>query len=73
MDIETLTSGPGIVFTSKDFNECLNQFCADLVSFNEKEMLVRQRDHYFTVNHLKHLIYIKDSRIDGLKRKLKLV
>jgi hypothetical protein len=23
MDIETLTSGPGIVFTYKDLNECL--------------------------------------------------
>jgi len=27
VDIETLTSGPGIVFAYKDMNECLQQFC----------------------------------------------
>lgn len=26
-EVETLASGPGIVFSIKDFNECLQQFC----------------------------------------------
>lgn len=36
MEIETLTSGPGIVFTVKDFNECLNNFCFDIISYQEQ-------------------------------------
>lgn len=26
-EVETLASGPGIVFSLKDFNECLTNFC----------------------------------------------
>lgn len=26
-EVETLTSGPGMVFTIKDFNECLQILC----------------------------------------------
>jgi hypothetical protein len=41
MDIETLTSGPGIVFTIKDLNECLNNFFFELISMSEKESRAR--------------------------------
>ena len=43
MDIDTLTSGPGMVFTYKDLNECLNQFCVEMVAWNEKEMATRTK------------------------------
>ena len=41
MDIETLTSGPGIVFTYKDLNECLQHLCCELVVYSEKENRLR--------------------------------
>jgi hypothetical protein len=37
MDIETLTSGPGVVFSYKDLNECLSNFVSQIVSHGEKE------------------------------------
>ena len=37
MDIETLTSGPGVVFSYKDLNDCLKTFATKLVSYAEKE------------------------------------
>lgn len=35
-EVETLTSGPGIVFTIKDINECLIDFCSLTIKDNEK-------------------------------------
>lgn len=73
MDIDTLTSGPGIVFTYKDMNECLQDFCAELVSYSEKDLRSRTVGFHTTIQHLKHLIYIKDTRIDNMQRKLSMV
>ncbi|CDW75699.1 UNKNOWN [Stylonychia lemnae] len=73
MDIETLTSGPGIVFTYKDLNECLQQFCNDAISYSEKELRLRTNSFTQIVSQQKHLIYIKDRRIEGLKRRVKLI
>ena len=35
-EVDTLTSGTGMVFTIKDLNECLNDFCRDIVKYSEK-------------------------------------
>ena len=34
-EVETLASGPGIVFSMKDFNECLQVFCQGLLKYGE--------------------------------------
>jgi len=44
-EVETLTSGPGVVFTVKDFNECLQTLCRALVKYGEREM--RSRSEFF--------------------------
>ena len=67
VDIETLTSGPGIVFAYKDMNECLQQFCQGVIGMCENEMRTRTTGFQTIINHLQNLIYIKDNRVDGLK------
>lgn len=73
MDIETLTSGPGVVFSYKDLNECLQNFVSQIVSHGEKEVRNRTQSLMIQINHLQHLVYIKDSRVDGLKAKVKMM
>ena len=70
MDIDTLTSGPGVVYTVKDFNECLSGLCSGVVSYGEKEARNRQQAYMTKINHLENLAYLKDLRIESLKRKL---
>lgn len=51
-EVETLTSGPGMVFTIKDINECLQEFCRSIIKYAEKELksrsdlLHQKEDHY---------------------------
>ena len=40
-EVETLASGPGIVFSMKDFNECLQVFCQNLLKYGEGELRSR--------------------------------
>jgi len=40
-EVDTLTSGPGIVFSMKDFNECISIFCKQAVKYGEENL--RQR------------------------------
>jgi hypothetical protein len=35
-EVDTLTSGTGMVFTIKDLNECLSDFCRQTVKYCEK-------------------------------------
>lgn len=41
LPIKTLTSGPGIVSTFRDLNECIHDFCADMLQFGEKQLKLR--------------------------------
>ena len=40
-EVETLTSGPGIVFTKKDFNEAIQGFCRKVIIYGEQELKSR--------------------------------
>ena len=40
-EVDTLTSGPGIVFSMKDFNECISIFCKQALKYAEESL--RQR------------------------------
>ena len=71
LEIETLTSGTGIVISSKDLNECLEECCRSLIKFGEIEM--RTRCEYLSMNlvNYENLLYIKDMQLLNLEGKLK--
>lgn len=48
LEIQTLTSGTGIVISSKDLNECLEECCRSLIKYGEIEM--RTRCEYLSMN-----------------------
>jgi len=41
LEIETLTSGVGVVISSKDLNECLEEACRSILKYGEIEMRTR--------------------------------
>lgn len=59
-EVETLTSGPGMVFTVKDFNECLQMLCRSLIKYSEKELRSRSEELAKKEAHYLQLIYTKD-------------
>jgi hypothetical protein len=64
---KTLTSGAGIIFTFKDFNECIHDFCQDMLLFGEKQLKMRTDTHMAEITMLKELCRHKDLKIDALK------
>ena len=71
LEIETLTSGTGIVISSKDLNECLEECCRSLIKYGEIEM--RTRCEYLATNLIQYenLLYIKDRQLLNLENKLR--
>ena len=71
LEIETITSGTGIVVSSKDLNECLDELCRALVKHSEIEM--RSRCEFFSMQQgqLESLLYIKDRQLVNMEEKLK--
>ena len=37
-EVATLTSGPGLVFSMKDFNDCISLFARQLIKYSEEEL-----------------------------------
>jgi hypothetical protein len=58
--VNTLTSGPGMVFTIKDVNECLQEFCRKLLKYGEGEMKSRSDTLFKVQCHYQDLIFKKD-------------
>ena len=40
-EVETLTSGPGIVFIMRDFDDALHHFCRKMIIYGEQELKSR--------------------------------
>ena len=60
LEIQTLTSGTGVVISAKDLNECLEECCRSLIKYGEIEMRTRC-DHLLNqLLQYENLIYIKD-------------
>jgi len=72
-EVETLTSGPGMVFTVKDFNECLQMLCKGLIKYGEKEMRARSEQLCLKENHYKNLLYVKDRKIASLEERMRVL
>jgi len=60
LEIETLTSGIGVVISQKDLNECVQETCRGIIKHNEVEMRTRSETHALQMVHLENLLYIKD-------------
>lgn len=67
--VNTLTSGPGMVFTIKDVNETLSSFCRGLIKYGERELKSRSDLMYQQVSHLMGQLYIKDQKIAILEQR----
>ena len=65
-EVETLTSGPGIVFTMKDFNDAVQHFCRKIIIYGEQELKSRSDLFSQKEEHYLHLIYVKDQRISDM-------
>ncbi len=61
LEIETLTSGIGVVISQKDLNECLEETCRGIIKHNEIEMRTRCEAHAMQLSHYENLLYIKDQ------------
>jgi len=59
-EVETLTSGVGIVFSLKDFNDCLQVMCRGLLKYAEQELYQRVETAAIKENQYRHLLYLKD-------------
>lgn len=60
-----------MVFTVKDLNECLNDFCREIVKYSEKQMKSRSELLHIKSEHYEQLLYVKDQKISDMDRRLK--
>jgi hypothetical protein len=58
-EVETLTSGPGLVFSMKDFNDCLSLFARQLIKYGEEELRGRCETQNLREYQYHHIIYVK--------------
>ena len=56
LPMKTLTSGPGIVFTFKDLNECIHDFANEMMTFGEKQLKLRSEAYQLQINQLVEII-----------------
>lgn len=70
-EVETLTSGPGIVFTMKDFNDAMEHFCRRIIIYGEKQLKSRSDLFFQKEDHYLHMIYVKDQKITDMERRIK--
>jgi hypothetical protein len=68
-EVETLASGPGIVFSMKDFNECLQVFCQGLLKYGEVQFRSRIETQHIRQNQYQHLLYMKEKQALYYRRK----
>jgi hypothetical protein len=59
-EVETLTSGPGMVFTVKDINDILFEFCRTIIKDQEKQFKSRSETSHLIEENYRGLLYAKD-------------
>jgi hypothetical protein len=59
-----------MVFTIKDFNECVQVLCRGLIKYSEREM--RSRSEHFATKeaHYIAMLYNKDRKIENLEKRI---
>lgn len=69
-EVETLTSGPGYVFTLKDINDCVGTLSRGLLKYSETELRSKAEFAAKKEQHYQELLYCKDQQIENLERRL---
>jgi hypothetical protein len=70
LEIQTLTSGTGVVISSKDLTECLEECCRTLIKTGEIEMRTRCEHLYQYQFQLENLVYVKDMQLINMENKM---
>lgn len=60
LEIQTITSGAGVVISRKDLNECLEDCCRALIKYGETEMRTRCEQLCMVAEQLERQLYVKD-------------
>lgn len=71
LEIETLTSGSGVVIARKDLDECLKDLCRGIVKYSEVEMRTRCEQMALLLVQYENMLYGKDMQLLNLEHKLK--
>ena len=69
-EVDTLTSGPGYVFTLNDINDCVSTLSKGILKYAEQELRSRCEIFAKQSNHLQDMLYVKDQQIDSLERRI---
>jgi hypothetical protein len=69
-EVETLTSGPGYVFTLKDINDCVGTLSKGLLKYAEAELRSQAEMAAKKEQHYRELLYAKDQKIEHLERRI---
>ena len=69
-EINTLTTGPGMVFSLKDFNECIYLLARQLLKWGELEMRSRVETGALQARFLQHIAYCREQEKNLAERKL---
>lgn len=69
-EVETLTSGPGIVITVKDINEILSDFGKIVIKDQEKQFKSRKEVSKLQDDFYRNLIFIKDQKIKNYETRI---
>ena len=59
-----------MVFTIKDFNECVQILCRGLIKYSEREMRARSENFAKKEAHYINLLYNKDRKIENLESRI---
>jgi hypothetical protein len=59
-----------MVFTIKDFNECVQILCRGLIKYSEREMRSRSENFAKKEAHYVNLLYVKDRQIENLQARI---
>ena len=59
-----------MVFTIKDFNECVQILCRGLIKYSEREMRARSENFAKKEAHYVNLLYVKDRQIENLQGRI---
>lgn len=70
-EVETLTSGPGIVFSMKDFNDCVQTLCRGMIKYCETTVRSMSETNSLKTQQLHHLVYVNERQKEYYKRKCK--
>ena len=69
-EVETLTSGPGVVITVKDLSECMIEFSKHSLCEFQKQAKSRQESFCIKEQYLLDLLYQKDRTIANMRQRL---